>query len=148
MHHIQYCLDEILAEIDARLERHGLIRALTQLDQRAAAKDPVTAIDAGGLRDHIVRQIADLPLSQVRSRIMEAKDLVTAVLDEPLPPRSNVIVLTAEAGGSGLDDVAKTLELVGAAPATRPAPQFKTMRERLAAAVGDGNEWRAHPRRA
>jgi hypothetical protein len=150
MHHIQFCLEEILAEIDAALEENGFVRALAQLDQREAEHDPVTAIDGAELRDHINRRIDSLPLKQARNRIIQAQGLVEVAfgLKKPMPARSNVIVLAAEGGVSNRDAAANAAIPKPAAPMARPAPQFKTMQERLAAAVGGGNQRRLQSRRA
>lgn len=150
MHHIQYCLEEILAEIDVLLEGHTLVRALAQLDRREAADDPVTAIDGVDLRDCIIGRVRGLPLSQVRRCILEAKDLVGAAFgsSEPVPPRSNVILLSADGGCGRSDVVVKSTGSVASNPVARAAPQFKTMQERLAAAIDNGSQRHVHPRRA
>lgn len=149
MHHIQYCLDEILAEIDARLEQHSLFRALAQLDQREAESDPVMAIDSDGLRAQILDRIDALPLKQARNKIMQVKGLAAVAFGplEPLPAGSNVVLLTPDAGFARVDG-AKTSVSAAERPVTRPAPQFKSMQERLAAAVGDGGQRHAQPKRA
>lgn len=134
MHHMRYCLEEALAEIDAVLEQSCCVRALAQLDRREAQGDDVSAIAGTDLREHINRQIEALPLKQARNRIVEAKELVVLALGsaepQPVPARGNVVQLVIQAPA---DDHAS-----GPAPAARPAaPQFKTMRERLAEAVGN-----------
>lgn len=149
MHHIRYCLEEILAEIDAVLEQNGFVRALAQLDQREAENDPVTAIDGRDLRDHVSRRIEGLPLKQARNRIIQARGLVAVALglDDPTLARSNVVRLAAGEGGSKRDDAAKPASSSPETPLVRTSPQFKTMQERLADAVGGEVQRRARQRR-
>ncbi len=149
MHHIQFCLEEILAEIDAELERNGSVLALAQLQQREMERDPVTAIDAAHLRDQINGRINGLPLTQARNRILQAQELVAVALglEYPKPVRSNLVLFVTDS-----NSVSRAAAKAPAAPteaaASRPAPQFKTMQERLAEAVGTGHQQMALPKRA
>jgi hypothetical protein len=150
MHHIQFCLEEILAEIDAALEQNGIVRALVQLDQREAEHDLVTAVDGADLREHLSRRIDGLALKRARNAIVEAKDLVAGALrvGAPKAAKGNVIGLAPDGGSSNPDEAAKAANPVPVTPLVRAAPHFKTMQERLAQAVESGPQRRAQPRRA
>jgi hypothetical protein len=74
--HIQYCLDELLAEFEARIRMSSSAKALAQLDAREARGEPVEAVDPRLLRQKIQTDIDNLPESRARRLLLEMRDVL------------------------------------------------------------------------
>ncbi|MDX2155590.1 MAG: hypothetical protein SFW09_03685 [Hyphomicrobiaceae bacterium] len=141
MQHIEMCIDEILAEIDARLADTSCLRALAQLDEREANGESMDALDGARFRAHLTAKIAALPLVQARAKIVEARTLLdhSAVATPDAPPAATNVIRLADVGAARQREASKAEPVsVKTAASPRPGPQFKSMRERLAQATGVG----------
>jgi len=150
MHHIEYCLEETLAEIDAALDSNCLVQALKQLNRREAEGDPVVAIDPAKLREHIIGQIRNSPLHQARDKIVQARALVHTALapvqHRPAKPNLVLVVTDTDASPENQSELFRADALE--ATKSRTAPHFKSMQERLAEAIGTIQIQQAEPKRA
>lgn len=138
MHHIQFCLDEILAEIDAHLEEARLVSSSIQSELSPLETDT----------GRVDRQA----LKQVHRRIVETKSLVAAAfgVHVSLPTASDIDPYAYDGGASRsieLDMVMPSQPVVSK-PVVVATPRFKSMQERLAAAVGEGEQAHTQPVRA
>ena len=74
--HLQFCVDEMLAEVEAALASNECARALAQLVERDARGEPLEVVDGSRLRDHLQRQVDALPLVQARRKVVELRALL------------------------------------------------------------------------
>ena len=66
MSHLQFCMDEIAAELDALFDADAHVRALSQLDAREARGETLDVIDAVVLRKSLERAIENNVLTQAK----------------------------------------------------------------------------------
>ena len=153
--HLQFCVDEMLAEVEAALASNECARALAQLVERDARGEPLEVVDGSRLRDHLQRQVDALPLVQARRKILELRALLEAPTPEPLPDTpadtaaTNLVMVPAAAPvaaepARGRDDevAVPTVETpsIVALQRNKPVhqPRYKPMHQRLAEAAAAG----------
>ena len=73
MRHIEFCLDEITAEIVAQLDATDEARALQQLDEREARGEALTVVDAIALRRHLTEAVANHSLMRALQTVGELR---------------------------------------------------------------------------
>ena len=76
MSHVQSCVEEIAAELDAQLDDDVHVRALAQLDEREARGETLDVIDATALRQSLLRAIESNALTHAKRKLMELRVLV------------------------------------------------------------------------
>jgi hypothetical protein len=76
--HIQYCLDELLAEFEARIRMSHSAKALAQLDAREARGETLEAVDGRLLRAKLVHDIEALPDSKARRMVLEIRATIAS----------------------------------------------------------------------
>ena len=76
--HIQYCLDELLAEFEARIRMSHSARALAQLDAREARGETLEAVDGRLLRAKLLQDIEALPDSKARRMVLELRAMTAS----------------------------------------------------------------------
>ncbi len=136
MRHIQFCIEELLAEIDSELADQACVRALAQLDERDARGETLVAVDGPKLRQRINKQIEALPLVAARAKVLELR----AVLRTDSPTAATVSatpvanVPEADAAPASVPEPARHVIPVGTTIRRRPVWQ-KPMHERLAEAA-------------
>ena len=74
--HVQNCVDEIAAELDALLNEDLHVRALAQLDEREARGETIVVIDATVLRQSLQRAIESNALTQAKRKLAELQLIV------------------------------------------------------------------------
>ena len=138
--HIQFCIDEDLAEIDATLAADECVRALAQLDERSFRGETLVAVDGAKLRAHLQQQIDALPLAAARHKALELSAVIGVELQPVVAVQPVPIAMIAQP--AEVPDTAASFEpqdapraiQVGTTIRRRPAWQ-KPMRERLAEAA-------------
>ena len=152
MKHIKFCIDEMLAEVEATLANNECVRALAQLAERDARGEPLEVVDGQRLREHLQRQVDALPLVQARRKIIELQALVEVPTAPPITATpvdtaaTNLAVVTASAPVAGEpvrtkdDKVAvPTIETPAIVPQQQSSPmrhiRQKSMHQRLAEAA-------------
>lgn len=83
MQHIQYCLDELLAEFEARIRMSHSAKALAQLDAREARGEPLEAVDGRLLRAKLLQDIEALPDSKARRMVLEIRATLASGASAP-----------------------------------------------------------------
>ena len=78
MSHTQYCLDEIVAEVAAKLDRNAKVKALAQLEEREASGEDVVEVDAQRLRRSLEADVVQHPYVIALDRIAELRALIAA----------------------------------------------------------------------
>ena len=74
--HVQNCVNEIAAELDALLNEDLHVRALAQLDEREARGETIVVIDATVLRQSLQRAIESNALTQAKRKLAELQLIV------------------------------------------------------------------------
>ena len=155
MKHIQFCIDEMLAEVEAALANSECVRALAQLDERDARGEPLECVDGPRLRGYLQRQVDALPLVLARRKVVELRALLEAPTAQPIPDTSVDIAATnlvmvpaaapvaAEPARGSDDEVAvPTVETPSIVALQRNKPvhqlRYKPMHQRLAEAAAAG----------
>lgn len=80
--HLSFCVEEMLAEVDAALTEHALVKALAQLNAREARGEAIDVICGQALRAKLEREIAQLPLLRMREKIIELQTLIAGNDDD------------------------------------------------------------------
>ena len=145
MKHIQFCIEEMLAEVEAELASSECGRALTQLVERNARGEPLEAVDGQRLRDHLQRQVDAMPLARARSKIIELQSLLETpaarpAAAEPARTSEDEVAVPAVASTAIVTPAIETRGIISL-QRTNPARQVrqKPMHQRLAeAAAGAG----------